>query len=34
MEGQAASRALLEDERRFIDFSRSRMFMTEEHETF
>lgn len=29
-EGMAAGAALLEDERRFIDFSRSRMFVTEE----
>jgi uncharacterized protein (TIGR02118 family) len=31
-EGMAAGAALLEDERRFIDFGRSRMFLTEEHE--
>ena len=33
-EGIEAGRALLEDERRFIDFSRSRGFLTEEHEIF
>jgi uncharacterized protein (TIGR02118 family) len=33
-EGQTAGRALLEDERTFIDFSRSRIFLTEEHEIF
>ena len=27
-------RQLVEDEARFIDFSRSRIFMTEEHEIF
>jgi uncharacterized protein (TIGR02118 family) len=31
-EGMAAGAALLQDEHRFIDFSRSRMFLTEEHE--
>jgi uncharacterized protein (TIGR02118 family) len=33
-EGRAAGRALAEDEARFIDFSRSRVFMTEEHLIF
>jgi len=33
-EGQAAAARLVEDEARFIDFSRSRVFMTEEHEIF
>jgi uncharacterized protein (TIGR02118 family) len=33
-EGIEAGRALLEDEKRFIDFSRSRMFLSEEHEIF
>ena len=33
-EGMEAGRALLEDEKRFIDFSRSRMFLSEEHEIF
>ncbi len=33
-EGRAAALALLEDEKRFIDFSRSCVFMTEEHEIF
>jgi uncharacterized protein (TIGR02118 family) len=33
-EGAAASARLTEDESRFIDFSRSRVFMTEEHEIF
>ena len=33
-EGQEAGRALLQDEARFIDFSRSRVFFTEEHEIF
>ncbi|HYB91996.1 MAG TPA: EthD domain-containing protein [Candidatus Binataceae bacterium] len=33
-EGQAASRALLEDEARFIDLKRSTIFMTEEHTIF
>jgi uncharacterized protein (TIGR02118 family) len=32
--GQAAAVKLVEDESRFIDFSRSRLFMTEEHEIF
>ena len=32
--GIEAQGKLLEDEARFIDFSRSRVFMTEEHETF
>lgn len=30
-EGRAAGRALIEDERRFIDLERSRIFFTEEH---
>ena len=30
----AAARALLEDEKRFIEFSKSAVFMTEEHEIF
>jgi hypothetical protein len=33
-ERAAAAQLLLEDESRFIDFSRSRVFMTEEHEIF
>ena len=33
-EGQAAAEALLQDEAEFIDFSKSRVFMTEEHEVF
>ena len=33
-EGQAAAARLLEDESTFIDFSRSHVFMTEEHEIF
>lgn len=33
-EGQAAGDALLEDERNFIDLSRSCLFLTEEHEIF
>ncbi len=33
-EGQAAAARLAEDEARFIDFSRSQVFMTEEHEIF
>ena len=33
-EGIEAGKALLEDERRFIDFSRSRGFLTEEREIF
>jgi hypothetical protein len=32
--GRAASKKLLDDESTFIDFSRSRVFMTEEHEIF
>ena len=32
--GQAAAAKLAEDEARFIDFSRSRVFMTEEHTIF
>ncbi len=32
--GQAASTKLAEDEARFIDFSESRVFMTEEHVIF
>lgn len=31
-EGQEAGKALLEDEARFIDFSRCSIFITEEHE--
>ena len=30
-EGQNAQRRLIEDESKFIDFARSRVFMTEEH---
>jgi uncharacterized protein (TIGR02118 family) len=33
-EGQAAHRRLKEDEATFIDFSQSRVFMTEEHTIF
>ncbi|MEP5765949.1 MAG: EthD domain-containing protein [Halieaceae bacterium] len=33
-EGQAAAVRLLEDETKFIDFSQSRLFVTEEHEIF
>lgn len=33
-EGQAAGAALAEDEAKFIDFSRSAVFMTEEHTIF
>ena len=33
-ERQAAAKLLLDDESRFIDFSRSRVFMTEEHVIF
>jgi uncharacterized protein (TIGR02118 family) len=33
-EGQAAHRALLEDEKTFIDFSASRVFMSEERPIF
>jgi uncharacterized protein (TIGR02118 family) len=33
-EGQEAHRRLKEDEAQFIDFSQSRVFMTEEHEIF
>lgn len=33
-EGQAAQAALMKDESKFIDFSRSCLFMTEEHEIF
>jgi hypothetical protein len=33
-ERQAAAQLLLDDESTFIDFSRSRVFMTEEHEIF
>jgi hypothetical protein len=33
-EGGEAMQMLLEDERRFIDFARSTIFMTEEHEIF
>ncbi len=32
--GVEAQEKLIEDEARFIDFSRSRVFMTEEHEIF
>jgi len=32
--GRAAALQLLEDERHFIDFSHSRMFVTEEHQIF
>ncbi len=32
--GQAAAKRLLDDESKFIDFSRSRLFLTEEHEIF
>ncbi len=32
--GRAAAQALQEDEARFIDFSKSRVFMTHEHEIF
>ena len=30
--GQAAAQTLMEDEAKFIDFSRSSLFLTEEHE--
>ena len=33
-EGQAASSDLIEDEARFIDLARSRIFLTEEHTIF
>jgi uncharacterized protein (TIGR02118 family) len=33
-EGRAAGDELLEDERNFIDLSRSSLFLTEEHEIF
>ncbi|HYB98882.1 MAG TPA: EthD domain-containing protein [Candidatus Limnocylindrales bacterium] len=33
-QGQAAARALIEDEARFIDLARSRVFLTREHEIF
>jgi len=33
-EGIAAGQALAEDEARFINFAKSRVFMTEEHEIF
>ena len=33
-EGVAAQQALIDDESRFIDFSQSRVFMTEEHPIF
>ncbi|HYC55509.1 MAG TPA: EthD domain-containing protein [Candidatus Binatia bacterium] len=33
-QGQEAARALIEDESRFIDFSRSRVFLTREHVIF
>jgi len=32
--GRAAHQALMEDEAKFVDFSRSRVFMTEEHPIF
>lgn len=32
--GQAAARALLEDEKRFIDFARSTIFLSREHAIF
>jgi hypothetical protein len=32
--GREAARRLQEDEAKFIDFARSRMFMTDEHEIF
>ena len=32
--GLAAAQKLLEDERHFIDFANSSLFMTEEHEVF
>jgi hypothetical protein len=33
-EGQEAARALLADEREFIDLARSALFLTEEHPIF
>ena len=33
-EGRRGGAALVEDERRFVDMSRSRCFMTREHEIF
>jgi len=33
-EGQAAARALLEDEARFVDLKRSTIFVTDEHTIF
>jgi hypothetical protein len=33
-EGQEAIRRLIEDERRFIDFTRSSLFLTDEHMVF
>ncbi len=33
-DGAEAARALLEDESKFIDFERSSIFLTEEHEIF
>jgi uncharacterized protein (TIGR02118 family) len=33
-EGRAAGETLMEDEARFIDFERSSLFVTEEHEIF
>ena len=33
-DGAQAARALLEDESKFIDFERSSIFFTEEHEIF
>jgi hypothetical protein len=33
-EGQAAAAMLIEDERNFIDFSRSSIFMAQEYEIF
>lgn len=32
--GRIAAKALKEDESRFIDFSKSRLFVTQEHEIF
>jgi hypothetical protein len=32
--GSAAHQALLEDEAKFVDFSQTRVFMTEEHPIF
>jgi hypothetical protein len=33
-QGVEAQTKLIEDEARFIDFSKSRVFMTEEHQIF